>query len=322
MGKDKKRDRDSDSEEDKKKKKRDRADSSDSDSDRDKKSKKHKKDKKEKKDKKDKKSHKDKKSSGFKPSEEISSDDYFKKNPEFRLWLTESKGKVFGDLSDKETKKYFSKFVEKWNDGELSEKLYKGVAFAELSGVTRTTHKWGFAKEKDSMATDSMKDKIFSDTQNATLLGGKPAPPAAARAGPASAVVAAAAGGAFEKEEEWERMRAQSKLSKKEEVKRQKERLEEMAPRPDPGSFQARMEKRAQKGHYCRERPPSPEMKDSDLMGGGDSIKAHVMRQRDSRERREAQKQVQGQAKLAAYQAAEKEKMNEFRRMMGLPTED
>ncbi len=36
-----------------------------------------------------------------------------------RLWLAESKGKVFGDLSEKETKKFFSKFVDKWNDGEL-----------------------------------------------------------------------------------------------------------------------------------------------------------------------------------------------------------
>jgi hypothetical protein len=30
--------------------------------------------------------------------EPISAEDYFKKNPEFRVWLAESKGKKFGDL--------------------------------------------------------------------------------------------------------------------------------------------------------------------------------------------------------------------------------
>lgn len=40
------------------------------------------------------------------------------------------------------------------------------------------------------------------------------------------------------------------------------------------------MEKRAQKGHYCREREASPEMKQSDLMGGGfDADKARIMKQ-------------------------------------------
>ena len=35
----------------------------------------------------------------------------------------------FGDLDEKETKKYFEKFVEKYNAGELPEKMYKGIAF-------------------------------------------------------------------------------------------------------------------------------------------------------------------------------------------------
>jgi hypothetical protein len=35
----------------------------------------------------------------------------------------------FGDLEEKETKKYFDKFVEKYNAGELPEKMYKGIAF-------------------------------------------------------------------------------------------------------------------------------------------------------------------------------------------------
>lgn len=68
-----------------------------------------------KKHKKDKKS--DKGRGGGCPVSEISKDDYFQKNPEFRLWLA-SRGKKFGDLSDSETKKLFEKFVDKWNSGK------------------------------------------------------------------------------------------------------------------------------------------------------------------------------------------------------------
>ena len=88
---------------------------------------------------------------------------------EFRVWLSETKGKKFGDLDEKETKKYFEKvclwqacaahllvraclcvlsprplcvcikdmsrrascmqFVDKYNSGSLPEKMYKGIAF-------------------------------------------------------------------------------------------------------------------------------------------------------------------------------------------------
>mmetsp|Transcript_28245 Transcript_28245/g.57834 ORF Transcript_28245/g.57834 Transcript_28245/m.57834 type:complete len:321 (-) Transcript_28245:267-1229(-) len=320
MGKDKKRGRDSDSEEEERKKKKDRkhdsSSSSDSDSDKGKKKKKEKKKEKKHKHKKDKKS-----SSREKP-EPISMDDYFAKNPEFRMWLTAAKKKVFGDLSESECKKYFKKFVEKYNDGELTEKIYKGVSFAELDKSARTTHKWGFAKEKDSFQTDIMKDKIFADTQNATLLGGKPGTPSS------SAAAGAAAGGVkhgmtvFAVEEQRERERAQMKLERKGEARRKREELEELAPKPDPGSFQARMEKRAQKGHYCRERPASPDMKDSDLMGGDSGHRAAVERQKDRREAREEAKRAVGAQKLEAHNQKEKEKMNEFRKMMGLPLED
>ena len=35
----------------------------------------------------------------------------------------------FGDLDEKDTKKYFEKFVEKYNSGSLPDKMYKGIAF-------------------------------------------------------------------------------------------------------------------------------------------------------------------------------------------------
>jgi hypothetical protein len=38
-------------------------------------------------------------------------------------------------MEEKETKKYFDKFVEKYNAGQLPEKMYKGIAFRYREGI-------------------------------------------------------------------------------------------------------------------------------------------------------------------------------------------
>jgi hypothetical protein len=48
---------------------------------------------------------------------------------------------------------------------------------------------------------------------------------------------------------------------------------EELVPKADPGSREARLEKQKQKGAYAKGREDSPEINESDLMGGGDSFK-------------------------------------------------
>lgn len=49
----------------------------------------------------------------------IGEDDYFEKANEFRVWLKESKGKYLDEISSKEARRYFKKFVKRWNDYEL-----------------------------------------------------------------------------------------------------------------------------------------------------------------------------------------------------------
>lgn len=49
----------------------------------------------------------------------IDEDDYFEKSTEFRLWLKEYKHKYFDELSSKDARYYFKKFVRKWNDQDL-----------------------------------------------------------------------------------------------------------------------------------------------------------------------------------------------------------
>ncbi|KAI9144004.1 hypothetical protein BKA69DRAFT_899904 [Paraphysoderma sedebokerense] len=49
----------------------------------------------------------------------ISTDDYFLRANEFRLWLKERKKIFFEDLSSDESRKHFKKFVKRWNEGKL-----------------------------------------------------------------------------------------------------------------------------------------------------------------------------------------------------------
>mmetsp|Transcript_63030 Transcript_63030/g.92423 ORF Transcript_63030/g.92423 Transcript_63030/m.92423 type:complete len:182 (+) Transcript_63030:352-897(+) len=178
--------------------------------------------------------------------------------------------------------------------------MYKGIAFSELDKSARTSHKWNFAKGGgDSLATDSMKDRPLAADSHAALRALEEQNSA--------------------KHKDWERQKHQDKID----AKRDKDRLEDIAPKPDPGSFQARMEKRATKGFYCREREASPEVKDSVLMGGSsiDPDRARLTRQKEWQDARKQAKNIAGQQKLAAHLDKEREKMNEFRKMMGLPLE-
>lgn len=52
--------------------------------------------------------------------EQISLDDYFRKNVEFRMWLMQRKRISLDQLKDrKDRERYFKRFMRHWNDGEL-----------------------------------------------------------------------------------------------------------------------------------------------------------------------------------------------------------
>lgn len=50
----------------------------------------------------------------------------------------------FSNLSADDARRLFMDFVQAWNSGKLSEKLYSGI-----QSTTRTDHKWQFKGEKD-----------------------------------------------------------------------------------------------------------------------------------------------------------------------------
>lgn len=109
----------------------------------------------------------------------ISSDDFFNKNQEFRVWLLNrhksKKGKSkkhhrssrsgdrFEELSTNRAKKLFEKFVKKWNDGKLDEALYRGLRSTELSNIERTTFHWNL-KDVNQFELDLCRDTVDTNT--------------------------------------------------------------------------------------------------------------------------------------------------------------
>ena len=73
--------------------------------------------------------------------ENISSESYFMRNPEFTAWLRDEKGKFFNDLPSVEAREMFEDFVLDWNSRKLKRKYYRGGISA--ADARRTHHSWG-----------------------------------------------------------------------------------------------------------------------------------------------------------------------------------
>lgn len=82
-------------------------------------------------------------------------EDYYEKNKEFSAWLKEDHGVYFSSLSSDDTRRLFVDFVQAWNAGKLSEKLYSGINHA-----ARTDHKWQFKSEKE-LSIDNKEELEF-----------------------------------------------------------------------------------------------------------------------------------------------------------------
>ena len=66
---------------------------------------------------------------------EISNDDYFNKNEEFRVWIKLYKNITFESLSSDEARKYFNDFVKYYNKGRLPDMYYTGIPIDVKNGT-------------------------------------------------------------------------------------------------------------------------------------------------------------------------------------------
>ncbi|KAF9549148.1 hypothetical protein EC957_004787 [Mortierella hygrophila] len=253
----------------------------------------------------------------------ISEDDYFTKSSEFRLWLRQSKKKYFEDLTADDARKYFKKFVRRWNDFELDESYYKGVRTSQIPTNSMTKYQWKFAKtidKSDLNKVESIKDSIDTMTNvrfahevgrltgvssasalesgtgsgsaagaRRTLGPSMPPPVAGASIGPRRPMTADEVA---EKEEKDFRNRQHHRADQKRHRKDKETILEELVPKPT--GREAMLEKRrAQTAYHRQERSPDVELPEQDLMGsggGGDDYKSMLAAEKRRKEAREARR--------------------------------
>lgn len=231
----------------------------------------------------------------------ISDDDYFEKATEFRLWLKEAKHKYIDEISSKESRRYFRKFVDKWNDYELDKKFYKGMNSTQLDSSDTTRYKWSFAKNLNKMEMDTIRDNVDSMT---ALARGEDKLKLKRRAnvGPSMPTM-----DTFSKERKYEEERSQRKYEARKSKDRREAALDEVAPR-ETGREAALAKKRALNAYHKREVSPDVELSEADLMGG-DDFKARLAAERRAKEARESRQAERREQRLAPIMS----KMDEFK---------
>ncbi|KAF9908791.1 hypothetical protein EC991_009494 [Linnemannia zychae] len=255
----------------------------------------------------------------------ISEDDYFTKSSEFRLWLRQAKKKYFEDLTADEARKYFKKFVRRWNDFELDESYYKGVRSSQIPTKSMTKYQWKFTKtidKADLRQVESVKDSIDTMTNirfanevgrltgktsasaletgsgsgaagAKRVLGPSVPPPALSTArgaiGPRRPMTADEV---LEKEDQDSRSRQAYRAEQKRARKDKEVLLEELVPKAT--GREAMLEKRrAQTAYHRQERSPDVELPEHDLMGAGnagDDYKSMLAAEKRRKEAREARR--------------------------------
>ncbi|GAC92857.1 hypothetical protein PHSY_000414 [Pseudozyma hubeiensis SY62] len=94
----------------------------------------------------------------------LTSDDYFIRSSEFKHWLSSSKQLYLDEISSASARRYFDRFVRRWNAGRLDDPYYSGTIRSLDSSAGKTRHKWsftthqGYASEKAKL--ELMKDSI------------------------------------------------------------------------------------------------------------------------------------------------------------------
>ncbi|KAG2197393.1 hypothetical protein INT47_005646 [Mucor saturninus] len=236
----------------------------------------------------------------------ITEDAYFEKATEFRLWLKEHKHKYMDEISSKESRRYFKKFVDKWNHYELEAKFYQGLNSTQLSSSDTTRFKWGFAKSLDQSELDSVRDSVDSMT---ALSRGEDKLKRRANVGPSMPPPS---------------MPVFKGDQRKYEQKKQKEMrqaiLDEVAPR-ETGREAQIAKKRALNSYHKREPSPDVELSEADLMGV-DDFKSRLAAERRAKEIRESRQNERREQRLAPimdkmgeYKAKESATMAMFKKM-------
>jgi hypothetical protein len=235
----------------------------------------------------------------------------------FADYLDLQKGHDIADLSEDEVKGRWKSFMNKWNRGELAEGWYdpktkerSDERAAEMGVQAKPKHEPQRAIPDPSTAkVEAMDDEDDDDFG--------PAPPTQ-RSGPSVPSFQDLQHRQELTEEERSARIADIRNNRKLDRKTQNERLDELAPRADPGSRERQMEKKREvtasnRSFADAKDSGAAEVPENELMGGGDGV-SEFKAQLKTRERAKNEREIRKEEQLRAREAEREERLAEHRK--------
>lgn len=269
--------------------------------------------------------------------------------PLFAYYLDLQKNLDFYELDPQRTRGRWKSFVNKWNRGELAEGWYDPEMFERISreapappparqdegrGGYRASEKSARERERGhSTPSDGAHAPPADEGDRRAVNGGNddsdsdygpPPPPGqsdpttgGARKGPGIPTLSDLALQREAAAEERESQVSDLRHARKADRAQQKERLEELAPRAEPGTRERRLEKKAavnekMKGFREGAGDAVEEVGDGDLMGGGDSV-AELKRAKAAMQRKKTERELRREAEARAREEERLERLREWR---------
>ncbi|KAH7139415.1 hypothetical protein B0J11DRAFT_42747 [Dendryphion nanum] len=256
-------------------------------------------------------------------AKQLSKHNFDKYKPLFQSYLDIQKQIDIEELDEREVRGRWKSFVSRWNRGELARSWYDP---SMLKTAQETIHSpRASSPKRKSRSSPERKpyqpSEYLEDPQSDDDFG--PAPPdnvATRRSGPTIPGMEDLALRNEEREEDRIRNRSNYvediRHQRKADRSAQKERLEELVPRADPGSRARQLEKKQDttstlKDFRDAKEGGDAEVRESDLMGD-DGIEAYK-RQKTEGERRKNEREIRKEEILRARAAEREERLSERR---------
>lgn len=260
----------------------------------------------------------------------LSKDDLKGFEPLFAEYLDLQKQKNIEEMDEREIKGRWKSFVGKWNRGELAEGWYDPEMFQRILSrgplpqkepqEQQQQQQQQYRRQQSDSPDEELRearyrDRNASEDEDEDMDYGPVLPGAAPgdrRAGVAIPNKQDLALRDELVEESREADREELRAARKADRKLQKERLEDLVPRAEAGTRERKLEKRQEvneKMRQFRDKSPGGEVRDTELMGGGDSLEEYKQaKQRE--QRRKSEREIRREE----IERAKREEIEEKRR--------
>lgn len=244
--------------------------------------------------------------------------DYRSFEPLFAYYLDLQKQKYLDDMDEREVKGRWKSFVGKWNRNDLAEGWYDPEMFAKCKAENSRPEDDSRREEREEQSRelppprDTLRPAENSDDDDEY----GPVLPSSDARRQVGAKIPTFQDLSLRNElvqEQREADREELRQARKADRTVQKERLEDLVPRAEPGTRERKLEKKKEVNEKMRQfRDKSPGMEagnDKELMGGGDELEEYK-KEKEKEQKHKSERQVRREE----FDRAKKEEMEERRR--------